>query len=243
MTNVEMHTTTESDSIAFIKQNRKLLNDTFANLSEYPSVDNPVTILMAGSPGAGKTEFSKVLQDKFYLYYDKDPSAKIVRVDADDIREVIPFYTGSNSHEVQRAASMGMDKVIEHVLQKRQNVIIDGTFAHYNTSKKNIDRSIKRNRPTEIYYIYQDPRIAWNFTQIREKIEKRKIRKEDFIFAFFSSIENVNMAKQEYGAEIKINLIEKDQYNEPKKTHFNIDSIENYLKITYNRDQLQTILL
>ncbi len=43
----------------FIKKNKKLLIEKFANLDLYKPVVSPVTIFMAGSPGAGKTEFSK----------------------------------------------------------------------------------------------------------------------------------------------------------------------------------------
>ncbi len=39
----------------------------------------------------------------------------IVRIDADEIREIIPQYTGGNSDLVQGAASIGVDILHNHV--------------------------------------------------------------------------------------------------------------------------------
>ena len=47
---------------------------------------------MAGSPGAGKTEYSK----RFVDGVKKDTGASIVRIDGDEIREILPQYNGSN---------------------------------------------------------------------------------------------------------------------------------------------------
>lgn len=74
----------------FIKQHADLLIETFANPKIYLEDAHPVSLFMAGSPGAGKTEISKRLIEKF--------SNKPVRIDADEIRELIPGYTGANSY-------------------------------------------------------------------------------------------------------------------------------------------------
>ena len=53
----------------YVKANRKLLCERFASITLYPSVATPTSYFMAGSPGAGKTEFSKGFI--MYLYHPK----------------------------------------------------------------------------------------------------------------------------------------------------------------------------
>lgn len=47
------------EAIAYIRQHKRDLIEKFANLNDYPPVKNPEAFFMAGSPGAGKTEYSK----------------------------------------------------------------------------------------------------------------------------------------------------------------------------------------
>jgi len=92
----------------YVKANRKLLCERFASLTEYPSVANPSAYFMAGSPGAGKTEFSKGFIKQLQ---EKEPSRKIVRIDADEIRDMLPGYNHCNAWELQSAASRGVEDV------------------------------------------------------------------------------------------------------------------------------------
>src|SRR3989338_7167825 len=89
------------------KEFRRLLIQKFAEPKVYKADAHPVTILMAGSPGAGKTEFSKGIIEIFEGLF----PTKIVRIDADDIRILLPQYTGSNSYVVHGAASLGVEKL------------------------------------------------------------------------------------------------------------------------------------
>lgn len=226
----------ESKAIEYIKKNKSYIINRFANRTEYSPVDDPFTIVMAGSPGAGKTEFSISLIEQFYK---ENPNSKIVRIDADEIKEVIPQYNKENSYLVQSAAIIGMEKIIDSIYAHNQNALIDGTFAHYKSSIKNIQRSIDHGRPIDIWYLYMDPKKAWDFTRKREKLEGRPIKKEDFINAFFSAKENVNKVKQEYGKKITLNLVIKDS----NKLYLNIDNIDNYLTIGYNSEELNKKLI
>ena len=123
----------------FIKKEKILLIKKFSDIEKYPPSEDPFSVFMAGSPGAGKTEFS--------LRWIKVMSpVKIVRIDADEIKKIIPHYNGKNSDIVQGAASLGVEKIYDHVLKNNQNAIIDGTFANYRIAGENIRRSIKRNR-------------------------------------------------------------------------------------------------
>ena len=60
--------------------------------SKYESELNPVSVFMAGSPGAGKTESS--------IWLIKELSKKensILRIDPDELRKHFAEYTGKNS--------------------------------------------------------------------------------------------------------------------------------------------------
>ena len=162
---------TESEAAKkFVKRNKDFIIEKFADLASFPPVDNPFSIFMAGSPGAGKTELSKVLVK---LFTKDKPSIKIVRIDADEIKKILPQYKGYNSDDVQGASALGVEKLFDWVLKKGQNVIVDGTFSDFEKSRNNIERCLRRDRVVGILYLYQDPLIAWSFTKKREKMEGR----------------------------------------------------------------------
>lgn len=231
-----MNQETSVKAIGFIKANKKLLIEKFVDLDIYKSVDSPETIFMAGSPGAGKTEFSKNLI--------KEINKKILRIDADEIREIIPGYTGTNSNDVQAAAAIGVEKLHDYVLKKKLNVIMDGTFANYDVSYKNVKRSVDKNRDVTIFYIYQEPEVAWDFTKKRERLEGRSIPKDVFIKIFFDSRNNVNKIKEVFKNKVKIFLVVKDYNNadDVEKSKFNIDNIDNHLKMEYTVQTLEKVL-
>ena len=227
------------ESILFIKKNRKLLIEKYANLDQYPSTNRPFSIFMAGSPGAGKTEFSiSFIKNMKHV----DDKLKVVRIDADEIRRIIPHFTGKNSFLVQRAAALGVEKLFDHVQDKNQNVIVDSTFADYCISRNNICRSLNKKRRVGIIYLYQDPMIAWSFTKKREMLEGRYVPKNTFIDAFFGAKENVNKVKLEFRKKIMLSLVIKNFENKVEKTYLNINNIDNYLKINYNKQELYKAL-
>jgi len=221
----------------WVRQNKRIIINKFANLNDYPAVSNPFTIFMAGSPGAGKTEFSKS------FIKDYDPTTKIVRIDADEIRDLIPGYTGQNAYKLQGAAAIGVEKLFDYVQAHHQNAIMDGTFADYDISKNNVARVLHRNRSVGIFYLYQDPKVAWEFTKIREIKEKRHVSKKMFINSFFSAKENVNRIKEEFGNSIELNLAIKNFENKLEKLQFKIDKVENYIDIKYTEEDLNALLI
>ena len=69
-------------AIKFVKNNKKLIISKFADLTKFPPSQNPFTVFMAGSSGAGKTE---VFLSLIKQLREKNPNTKIVRIYADDI--------------------------------------------------------------------------------------------------------------------------------------------------------------
>lgn len=220
----------------WIRNNKKLLIEKFADLNNFPGVSNPFTIFMAGCPGAGKTEYSKSFIESY------DPDTKIVRIDADEIRDIIPGYAGGNAYKFQGAAALGVEKLFDYIQNHKQNAILDGTFSDFNIGLSNIERALNRNRKVGIFYLYQDPVIAWEFTKKRETVEGRHVSKDIFIKSFFLAKENVNRVKSILKDKIELNLVEKNYTNELAKTRFKINNVDSYLKKLYNKEALEELL-
>lgn len=223
----------------FIKTHKKELCEKFANLKNYPAVKNPSAYFMAGSPGAGKTEFSKSFIKELI---EKQSERNIVRIDADEVRDSIPFYDKTNAYRVQGAAALGVEKLLDYVLANNQDFLLDATFADYEKSRNNIVRSLNKKRKVGILYLYQDPVVAWEFTQKRAALEGRNIPLDMFIRAFFAAKENVNRIKKEFGKDVELWLIIKNLEQGIEKIYFNVDNIDNHLKIEYNLQSLKKIL-
>ncbi len=217
----------------FIKKNKDLLFEKFASSKIYQPNKNPISLFMAGSPGAGKTEYSKRFIERF--------DSNIVRIDADEIREIIPQYNGANSDIVQGAASIAVDILHNYALKNKYNLLLDGTFAKFDIAYRNIERSVNKNRETAIHYVYQDPLVAWEFTKKREKLEGRMVPKKIFIESFFNAKNNVVKIKAIFKDKIKVYLIIKDYSNNIKESYLDVH-IDSYLKIRYSERKLNEIL-
>lgn len=224
----------------FIKDHKKELCEHFASSKLYPPVKSPSAYFMAGSPGAGKTEYSKSFIKQLQQ---KSPERKIVRIDADEVRDYIPQYDRTNAKIIQGAAALGVEKLLDCVLRHNQDFLLDATFADFEKSHQNITRCLHHNRKVGITYIYQDPLVAWEFTKKREKVEGRPVPKKTFIHAFFTAKENVDNIKKEFKEKIQLDLVIKNVDQGIQKTHFNIDQVANYVKIEYTPQTLEKLLL
>jgi len=223
----------------YIKDHKKELIEKFASLERIPTSEQPFTLFMAGSPGAGKTEFSRTMVQILAKGSDTFEPIYIVRIDADEIKEFLPHYNGENSDIVQSAAILGVEKLYDFSIKKEQNILLDGTFASYDVSRKNIITSLKKGRMVGIFYVYQDPVQAWELTIARGNKEGRYIPKKFFIDSLFNAKDNVNRIKEEFGEKVIVHLIEKNYDGFIDKPRFNIDKIDNHLKIKYTRESLE----
>jgi len=227
----------EREALEFIKKNQKTLISNFCN--NVIQIDNmPVSIFMAGSPGAGKTEYSKRLLKEL----EQKGLSRAIRIDPDEVRAYIPGYNGKNAGLFQRGATLGVEKIHDYALLKKKNFLLDTTFSDYEKSRKNIIRSLDRGRLVTIQYLYQDAKVAWDFTKKREEIEKRGIPVDFFINSLFSAKDNVNKIKEEFGNKLMLDLIIKDYTNNSISTILNIEKIDNHLKMEYTKDELKKIL-
>ena len=181
---------------------------------------------------AGKTEVAETL-----ACLDEE----LCLIDADHFRSQFPGYNGKNSYLFQRGASKLVDLVFTYLLKKEYSFILDGTFA-LGRAEENISRTLKRGYEVTLYYVYQDPLIAWRFTKEREIAEGRHVPKETFINSYFKAQENVALIKNLYPNEIEMHVVMKDYRNEITEIHFDTDNLNIFFPTHYTREELEVLL-
>lgn len=221
-------------AIQFARKHRQKIARSVTDRAAYPSEEQPVSVFMAGSPGAGKTEASKALLEAL-----GENDVSILRIDPDELREQFLDYTGHNSWLFQSATSLLVERIVDLALKQHQSFLLDGTLASYDVAEKNIRRCIKRNRFIQILYVYQRPGLAWEFVQARETVEGRRIRVDTFIEQYFAAREVVNRLKVEFGKDLQVDLLLKDHDGSNKVYKDNVDKIDNYIPEKYSRAQLE----
>ena len=213
----------------FAKDNRKEI--TKQEIAGFPLESNSISIFMAGSPGAGKTEASKRLLKNH---------GRILRIDPDELRKLFKEcgYDGKNSHLFQRAATILVHEIHNAALKNNISFLLDGTFASESMARQNIERSLKRNRAVFILFVYQSPLAAWYFVQKRERVEGRRIRLQDFAEKFCASREVVNTMKAEFGNKIELSLVQKNIDGTNKFFKESIQRIDDYISEKYTEQQI-----
>ena len=213
------------------KGTKKAIARRLTDTSRYLPEQDPVSVFMAGSPGAGKTESSKELIEQF-------PGTPILRIDADELRDEFEQYNGSNSHLFQSAVSVLVEYIHDMALKQSQSFIMDGTLHSEDKARDNIARSLKRGRLVQILCVYQSPLRAWEFVQARERLEGRRILPINFIEQFLAARATVNALKARFGADIKVDLLIKDYANKTRVYEANIERIDYYVDEEYSRESL-----
>lgn len=235
----------EQEAVRWVRKatNKRLILEKFASPEVFLTGDNPILIFTAGSPGAGKTEFIKGFKGPIEQLFKVKP----VVIDPDEIRKFMPGYNGTNSYLFQRPISIAVDDLFRQVVKSSQWAFIDGTLSNYQRAYQNIAKAIEKYGTVMICYVFQHPAIAWHFTQLREVVEGRNIRKKDFIDRFLGSRETVEKLKTHFGDKINLNIILKD-YKDTKenkaiaKVFSDVASIEECLPFVYSKESLTRII-
>lgn len=166
----------------------------------------------------------------------------VIRIDPDELRNECPGYNGENAWLFQKAVSVLVDRIHDAALEQSQSFLLDGTLSRYDLARKNIERSLKRKRTVQILYVYQEPRLAWEFVQAREAAEGRRIRPETFIEQYFAAREVVNRLKKELGKDITVDLLLKNNDNSQRMYRAGVDQIDNHIPEKYSRSDVEQIL-
>lgn len=227
-------------AVLFAKENRTRIARQLACLKRYPADEFPVSVFMAGSPGAGKTEVSKS-----FIRLMEASGATALRIDPDDFRAYFPEYTGGNSSLFQRGVTVIVERTLDLVYQQRQSFLLDGTLANLDVARKNIQRALdKDNRTAQVIYVYQKPELAWEFVLAREAIEGRNIPCNEFARQFYASKATVCQLKREFQGRLQVDVLIKDTDGGDAEIGIDLsaEEIDELVRQPYHPDQLEKIL-
>lgn len=102
------------EAISFARSNKKAIAKRRAARTVYPPEQDPVSVFMAGSPGAGKTEASIALVNLF-------ADTAILRIDPDELRSEFAEYAGGNAWIFQSGVSNLVEKILDLAFEQRQS--------------------------------------------------------------------------------------------------------------------------
>lgn len=222
----------QAQALAFAKLHRTRIARERTRLDLFPSEEQPVSVFMAGSPGAGKTEASMELLNEF---------DSILRIDPDDLRTEFPAYSGSNSWLFQGAVALLVERIHDRALEQGQSFLLDGTLSNYAVAEKNRERSLKRGRLVQILYVYQAPEYAWSFVRAREVQEGRHIPSEKFVDQYFWAREVVRKLKLKYGNQIRVDVLQKNTDGTTQRSFADVEDIDMWVPERFNREQVMAI--
>ncbi|WP_336885886.1 zeta toxin family protein [Pseudomonas petrae] len=222
------------EAVVFAKANRKEIARRLTDPLVYTPDECPVSIFMAGSPGAGKTEASIEFLNLFESY--------TVRIDPDLLRAEIPAYTGGNAYLFQHAVSVLVEKLHDQALKQKQSFLLDGTSANFDIVSRNIHRSLRRGRCVLIIYVYQDPALAWTFVTAREQVEGRNIPLSEFVRQYFSARDAVNRLKSEFGHAVTVDVLLKNDKGGTRLYQENVQRVDDHIPEKYDQTSLLRML-
>lgn len=222
------------DYAEWANKNKKRIAREFIRKIDYESAEDPSGIFMAGLPGVGKTEFTVELIKSL------DP--RPLRIDMDEIAQMIEGYRPEIADKFRGGASAIMNRIYDEVVKKGINFVFDGTFSSA-SADQNLTRALAHGYKVKVYYIHQLPEIAWQFTKDRELVEHRAIDKEGFIATYFKLHDNLEQLCNLH-KDVTISLIIKDARNKVGMRKENIDaSLFSELPEFFTEDQLRTVIL
>lgn len=223
-------------AIDFAKKNKKQIAQRLTRVEDFPNEPHPVSVFMAGSPGAGKTESAKELIEKF------SNDGSILRIDSDEVRCEFENYNGQNSSLFQGSTSIIVEKMHDFALKQKQSFIFDGTLSNLKKTVENIKRSLNKKRDVFIVYVYQNPTQAWEFVKKRAEKDGRVVPKDAFVKQYFAARLNVNKIKEMFNDKVQIDLVIKNIDGTDFKYKENIIIVDNHIKEKYSEGDLSDIL-
>ncbi|MEZ8848181.1 zeta toxin family protein [Vibrio cyclitrophicus] len=222
-----------------IKEAKKLKKKLAKEMVDHlPQEESAVSVFMAGSPGAGKTETARNMIKTFK----KESGVDLVHIENDELRKVFEDYDGINSPLFQRPATLLVEAIHDRALKRDVSFILDSTLSSLEKAKGNIQRSLKRNRYVLIIFVYQEPEQAWCLVKAREIVEGRRVPEEVFVNQFMESQRVVSELKKLFQDQVDIIFIEKNIDGRNERPHFNVSDIDALLRKKYNRESLEAIV-
>lgn len=216
------------DHLEWAKKNKRRISREFVRKVQRIAHEQPVGIFTAGLPGAGKTEFTQELL--------KDLIDPPLRIDMDEIAQLIEGYSPSKANLFRSGASVILARIYDEITKAKLDFVFDGTFAHDN-ALKNLERALDHGYTTKIYYIHQEPKIARQFTKDRELVEKRGIERDGFIEAYIHLHRNMRELQDKFKS-VTISIVIKDESNRIGRIVEDVQSIYDHIPQPLDRTQL-----
>jgi predicted ABC-type ATPase len=194
----------ETVIIAWVKANKKaLITEIISNTK--PS-DPPTAIIMAGVPGAGKTEFLNHITPEI---------ADIVVIDLDTIVTKMPNYQSAEYYKYRKAANIIVSGILTAAIKNHLNFALDGTFSH-EKGVENIARALKHGYEVSLFFVDQNPALAWEITTARRILTGRPIEHAGFVKACHNVVPNVQNAIKTFHNQPNffVSVIKKDNLNQ-----------------------------
>jgi len=178
---------TEEEILAWAKVHKKeVIEQIIAGKS---SQEHPIAIIMAGIPGAGKTEF---------LNHIIKTLPEAIVIDLDILVAQIPGYSPEAYYKYRTAANVLVSALLRYVNKAKINFALDGTFCH-DRGAHNIKEALKHGFDVNLFLINQEPERAWELAEARRKLTGRPISREGFVKTCHKIIPKINEAIDEFG--------------------------------------------
>lgn len=152
--------------------------------------------------GVGKTEFGQFL---------KENNTNLLHIDTDNIRDFFRDvgYNGQNSYSFQKHASKGFSKLFDYAIKNSLSLILDSNLSNLSKAVENIERLLNKGYKVEIFYLYNNPTICFEYAIKREIITNRKVPYDIFIQSNINSYKTVIELKNMFTDKIVLNYIDK----------------------------------
>jgi hypothetical protein len=119
--------------------------------------------------------------------------------------------------------------------------VLDGTFGS-ERALDNVRSALKRHKVL-LYYVWKEPVLAWQHTKDRQVVTKRGIDKNGFIVAYEHVPANLLAVREKFGEKISFAAIRKDPDSDSFQMTENDEIIDELLKMSYTKEDLERILL
>lgn len=202
----------------------------------------PLAIVMAGLPGAGKTEFLDTMSELLVA----QGLGAFVRIDLDQIVTVFPHYTPQAYDKFRSQGNYALARCVDVAREQRYNMMVDGTFSgSTGASLNNVAKLLAAGYRVEMYYMYDDAPTAWGYTQSREIETKRGISKSGFLKSCENIPTNLKKAVTQFGRESNFSLkvvIQKKLRDKVYDIVSSKKSVDKIIEQGYNIDSLKKLL-
>lgn len=189
-------------------------------------VDFSLALIMAGVPGAGKTEYisSFIKENETFKH-------NTLRIDLDEIITVFEEYKPEEDGRFRSIGNRIVENILDRAFRNGYNFILDGTFAGAKAIN-DVRRAVRHGYLVYIVVLVEDIEQAKEYTRIRREKTKREIKDEAFDKTVIGIRKNLKIIQSEFvekGLPVVVEFIEKrwqeGTVNYKRSTWPNIDAL------------------